>query len=147
MTEPYLKPCPFCGSKPHIEPWHGGAATKVMISCDGESCTVEPSITGETPEEAAAFWNTREQAMSLILDRKLANYGQAYDSPDTYRAYTYADQPSNNVAYRLGRVSLDHNQAGDMIDRGLYLLKALHEIGFGVFEIGDPEALSSAKRG
>lgn len=56
-----LLPCPFCGSPPYQEPWHGGAPTKAMIACSDRhgDCEVGPSVTGETPDEAAAHWNRR----------------------------------------------------------------------------------------
>jgi len=55
-----MKPCPFCGEAPEIEPWHGGAPTKKLISCQNEDCEVGPSVTGETEDEAVAYWNTRK---------------------------------------------------------------------------------------
>jgi|GEM_PF-6418069 len=64
--------------------------------------------------------------------------GGAYDTPETKRAYTYAEQPNNIHAHRLGMAShaAATASAGDAIDRGLGLLKALQEAGFGVFQIG-----------
>jgi len=62
MNKTKIKPCPFCGSLPNVEPWHGGKPTKRMISCDNEDCPVRPQVTGETLEEALDHWNTREQA-------------------------------------------------------------------------------------
>lgn len=56
-----LKPCPFCGTTPTHEPWHGGSADKIMIMCDYASCDVRPQVTGETPDEAANSWNNRAQ--------------------------------------------------------------------------------------
>lgn len=56
---PDLKPCPFCGEEPEMEPWHGGGPDKQMISCSNEQCRVTPMVCGETPEEAAEYWNTR----------------------------------------------------------------------------------------
>ena len=53
------KPCPFCGETPEWEPWHGGGPTKIRIGCASDRCMVSPSVTGETPSEAAARWNTR----------------------------------------------------------------------------------------
>lgn len=72
MTEELL-PCPFCGGKPNIEPWHGGKPTKMMISCPGVyansimghgeevTCETAPMVTGETKKEAIKNWNTRAQ--------------------------------------------------------------------------------------
>lgn len=66
MMSDELLPCPFCGQQPEMEPWHGGAPTKVMIACVGLhpeegfiDCGPAPCVTGETPEEAIAAWNTR----------------------------------------------------------------------------------------
>ena len=59
MAETVLKPCPFCGALPMIEPWHGGGPLKRMISCDSDDCDARPSVTGTTPARAVAAWNTR----------------------------------------------------------------------------------------
>jgi hypothetical protein len=64
--------------------------------------------------------------------------GSAFDLPTTKRAYTYAEQPGNVAASKLGR-SLETAKrcsAGDGIDAGLVLLKALQSEGFGVFQLG-----------
>jgi len=55
-----LKVCPFCGHVPLIEPWHGGAPTKHMVSCSNDYCKVGPSVCGETKSEAIRFWNSRK---------------------------------------------------------------------------------------
>ena len=64
--------------------------------------------------------------------------GSAFDSPTTKRAYTYAEQPGNVVASRLGLAcnAAASQSAGDSIDRGLGLLQALQKQGFGVFDLG-----------
>ena len=64
--------------------------------------------------------------------------GSAYAPTDTKRAYTYANQPGNVVAYKLGRASSSASlqRAGDFIDSGLILLKELQVEGYGVFDIG-----------
>ncbi|WP_347558524.1 hypothetical protein [Robbsia sp. KACC 23696] len=80
----------------------------------------------------------------LTFNRKLGTYGSAYDSRDTYRAYTYHHQPGNVAASRLGGacVAAIAVNAGDSIDRGLGLLKELQASGFGVFEIAPSAALA-----
>ena len=53
------KRCPFCGSMPAIEPWHGGPKSKRMIHCESEECYVNPGVTGKTAAEAVEKWNER----------------------------------------------------------------------------------------
>jgi hypothetical protein len=64
--------------------------------------------------------------------------GSAFDSPETKRAYTYAQQPGNLIALALGVACLNATRktAGDGIDRGLSLLQELQKEGFGVFDLG-----------
>lgn len=72
---------------------------------------------------------------------KLGNYGKAYDGPNECRAYTYAEQPGNPGAWKLGEAAHSAMQAsaGDHIDRGLVLLRELQAKGFGVFELAAPQ--------
>lgn len=67
---------------------------------------------------------------------KLGLYGKALDAPTDRRAYTYAEQPNNQGAYRLGSSLAEAVKlpAGDRLDMGLCLLKTLEANGFGVFE-------------
>lgn len=51
--------CPFCGVRPTIEPWHGGAKTKRMVACSNDDCDVQPQVTGETNLLARDKWNRR----------------------------------------------------------------------------------------
>ena len=71
--------------------------------------------------------------------------GSAFDLPTTKRAYTYANQPNNGVAHRLGMASYSANceRAGDGIDMGLILLKYLQAAGYGVFDLGAEYAASN----
>jgi hypothetical protein len=68
---------------------------------------------------------------------KLGTYGKAYDLPESKRAYTYAEQPDNLGASRVGSAlsAAIAASAGDQIDRGLALLRELQAKGFGVFEL------------
>lgn len=54
-----VKRCPFCAAYPTIEPWHGGAKTKTMVSCSGNFCHVRPGVTGATRAKAIRLWNFR----------------------------------------------------------------------------------------
>jgi hypothetical protein len=84
-------------------------------------------MTTETKVEAVA-WRVLE----------IGNRGAAYDPRDAKRAFTYDHQPGNIDASKLGRATVVASlaSAGDSVDRGLALLKALQEEGFGVFQIG-----------
>ena len=58
-AETALLPCPFCGSKPDVEPWHGGAKTKIRVGCVDETCSVQPCCTGQTEAAGRIRWNRR----------------------------------------------------------------------------------------
>lgn len=69
---------------------------------------------------------------------KLGLHGKAFDGPKDRRAYTYAEQPDNAVAWKLGQAAARAAAGGDPIDHGLALLKELQAEGFGVFELPKP---------
>ena len=52
MTEPDLKPCPFCGGEAKIN-------LLAWVSCLNGGCAVQPRVWGETKDEAIAAWNIR----------------------------------------------------------------------------------------
>jgi hypothetical protein len=54
-----LKPCPFCGVDPVMEPYHGGGKLKRIIECVNDYCMVQPSVTGPNSLTAARRWNER----------------------------------------------------------------------------------------
>lgn len=59
-----IKPCPFCGGEATVEPWHGGRASKRMVSCCAEDCSANPGVSGGTEAQAIAAWNRRSPAPS-----------------------------------------------------------------------------------
>jgi hypothetical protein len=69
----YLMACPFCGQTPEAQDWHGGGPLKTRIDCVGigypdadvKPCEVSPSVTGETPSEAANHWNRRAASLNM----------------------------------------------------------------------------------
>lgn len=71
MSEKWISACPFCGSEPTIQYWHGGGRNKKLISCENEACQVSPSVTGETRDEAVRRWNYRapSHAQSFRVQR------------------------------------------------------------------------------
>jgi hypothetical protein len=58
-TKERIKPCPFCGSQPKIQPWHGGGPRKRLIGCDNDACLVMPACCGTTERRAIENWNYR----------------------------------------------------------------------------------------
>jgi len=89
MSAPKLKNCPFCGSLPEYEPWHGGLPTKMMIMCgnrpdgSGGDCMVGPMVTGETMDEAAENWNRRTDLSQAAVAAALE--AAAQEATDTSR--------------------------------------------------------------
>lgn len=72
MANLKILPCPFCGKTPTIQPWHGGAPTKMLIGCENEECQVQPNVTGETKDEAVARWQKRNPDYRMLCG-ELAN--------------------------------------------------------------------------
>jgi len=54
-----LKDCPFCGSSPEIQYWHGGGPEKRHIGCNNSRCDVNPGVTGENERSAISKWQRR----------------------------------------------------------------------------------------
>lgn len=53
--------CPFCGSVPEIESWHGGSPKRKMISCVFDGCPANPQIVKESERAVIVAWNTRSK--------------------------------------------------------------------------------------
>lgn len=83
--------------------------------------------------------NIAQPAIVVTLTRTLSAHGAAFDLPGPHRAFTYHHQPGNIGAHRLGAAwqKAASGSSGDFIDRGLGLLKALQQVGFGVFEVSE----------
>lgn len=60
MTGPELKPCPFCGVRPHLHE-DASHSTAFFVHCYDYKCPVQPSAYGLSKAEAIAAWNTRAQ--------------------------------------------------------------------------------------
>ncbi len=60
-----LDGCPWCEKKPEMRLWHGGSPDRVMISCENEQCPAGPQMVGESPPEAAEYWNNRSRRISI----------------------------------------------------------------------------------
>jgi hypothetical protein len=89
---------------------------------------------GRIEAKTAALEQEEREPAACFIGAK----GSAFDLPTTKRAYTYAEQPGNVAASKLGRSieTAKRCSAGDGIDAGLVLLKALQSEGFGVFQLG-----------
>ncbi|PWY49186.1 hypothetical protein DK459_11710 [Achromobacter sp. RW408] len=92
--------------------------------------------------------NIAQPAIVVTLTRTLGAYGAAFDLPGPHRAFTYRHQPGNIGAHRLGAAwqKAASGSSGDLIDRGLGLLQALQEVGFGVFEVSEIAAPVAEER-
>lgn len=109
----------------------------------------KPDVLMEKIASALLSERERRTAQGVTITRALGSYGSAFDPPGTKRAYTYAHQPGNVPAWRLGEAmrAAVPITGGDHIDSGLGLLKALEEKGFGVFEIDAAPSLSTSAGG
>lgn len=151
-----LLPCPFCGGEPKLR-YIGNDRTperKLEIKCSG--CRMQLTHAARThgfnwlEDLILRDWNRRAalaepKAGAVHAVLQIGNVGALYDPQGARRAFTYSEQPGNidasNLGYATNKAALA--SAGDSIDRGLALLQALQEKGFGVFEI-DPQAKPGA---
>lgn len=74
-----LKPCPFCGAPAEEQPWHGGGARKIMVSCSNEYCPLGPGVANNNPAKARIMWNRRApspvvaEVVKILRQRATAN--------------------------------------------------------------------------
>ena len=94
-------------------------------------------------KEALAEQPAQQEPVACIIGTK----GSAFDLPTAKRAYTYAEQPGNVVAYKIGRAceAAMKQSAWDGIDRGLAMLQELQKEGLGVFDLGAEYAAHGIK--
>jgi len=85
-----LKPCPFCGTAPTVEYWHGGPKTKRRVGCDNEECAPMPHVTGPTEAEAVAAWNRRAAPAPPSDEGRAVRIDSSDDWRVKYPAYTAA---------------------------------------------------------
>ena len=70
MTEPDLKPCPFCGGEAIAHPC-ALEGDDHDVGCFNGECPVEPHTWAETKDEAIAAWNTRAVDPATIREAAL----------------------------------------------------------------------------
>uniref|UniRef100_A0A6M3K962 Putative restriction alleviation protein n=1 Tax=viral metagenome TaxID=1070528 RepID=A0A6M3K962_9ZZZZ len=76
MTET-LRSCPFCGSLPTVQPWHGGPTTKHLVGCERDDCAASPAVTGKTRTLAITAWNRRAEPTPETLEA----WAEWFDDP------------------------------------------------------------------
>lgn len=62
-----LKPCPFCGGRAEMTPWHGAP---FRAGCVDDCCPATPAVTGYNEEDTARLWNTRADNRPAWRDPK-----------------------------------------------------------------------------
>lgn len=122
-----LRACRFCGAEAVIEPWHGGAPTKVMISCPGivansvmgrgeVTCEVAPHVTGETFKEAAEIWNRpspHDQASSAMLEaleKALSVPPSQFATPSQFQSWL--DLIARKAVKAARSAGIEHERSG-----------------------------------
>jgi hypothetical protein len=103
-----------------------------IVECNCSDYADEFQLLVAAPAQPAAQGEVHRLRVQVC---KLGRYGAAFDPASTHYAYTYADQPDNVGAMKLGRAALAVKPGGDEIDAGLSLLDRLSREGFGVFQI------------
>jgi hypothetical protein len=53
--------CPFCGDDPPLAAvgYSFGRSPRYMVGCQNDDCPAQPSVSGDTIDEAWARWNRR----------------------------------------------------------------------------------------
>jgi hypothetical protein len=87
---PEIKPCPFCGRAPLVEPWYTGG--KCLVSCENKGCVAAPSVIGRIPSEATRKWNTRARARARDIEAERRGVEKAIEWLCRQRDYGAAIQ-------------------------------------------------------
>lgn len=60
-TKTLLLPCPFCGAQPVTDVFEDEECHFHFVNCVNEECpAASVFVSGASPEEATALWNTRK---------------------------------------------------------------------------------------
>lgn len=109
MSEREILPCPFCGGSAHVNEQSGF----VEIGCRNRQCPVVTDCDGDTMEEAAGFWNTRDAAPTKALANIIAAVCKL--APPALATAIFAEAKTDHLAPKNAapREGAGSNETGD----------------------------------